>query len=118
MENVNGYILAEIKGEIAERKVKEGLEELEREGLIEKFGQTFRFSKEDFEGIDFVIISKKRKEIRLQVKASFNEKAMKKYLKRGIFYIAVPPGQEKDEVKQRILKIIEIATKRQKSDNR
>jgi len=110
VEGNSGYILAAKKGELAEGKVFEALEELEKEGLIGKFGQTDKFSQEDLRGIDFIIITEKGKEIRLQVQSTFKEKAMKKYLKRGIFYIV--PGKDKEEVKERILRIIKKAINR------
>ena len=94
------------RGKIAENKVFEALEELKEEGLIENFGQTFPFSKDDLWGIDFIILPKEGGIIPLQVKSSYYEKDKRKYLRRGIQYIVVWPNQDKEEVKKNLLKIL------------
>ena len=93
------------RGEESERKVFEALEELKAEGMIKNFGQSSRFSQEDASGRDFVIIIDDGKIVWFQVKSSFHENDKRKYLRRGIHYLAV--GQKTpEEIKKEILKIL------------
>jgi len=100
-----GYILAWEKGEKSEEKVYRALEKLKQEEIIRDFGQTIKFSQEDLRGKDFVIITNDEKAIWLQVKSSFNPAKQKKYLRRGIYYIAI---QQKTplEIREEILGIL------------
>ena len=105
------HISPEEKGKLAEEKTFLALEELKKEGRIKDFGQSFFFSQEDLKGIDFIIISGEGKIIRLQVKSYFGEKEMKKYRRRGIWYLAAQLEKSLEEVKKEILEIVEKATK-------
>ncbi|MCK4454064.1 hypothetical protein KAU51_01805 [Candidatus Parcubacteria bacterium] len=103
--------IKEIRGEQAEEKVKEALKELQKEGKIENFGQTMKFSIEDLTGIDFIIFWKAKKKILLQVKGyPFENK--RKYRKRNIQVIMALPEENVSEVKRKIFAIIERKTKR------
>jgi len=93
------------RGEESEKKVFEVLEELKTEGMIKNFGQSSRFSQEDASGRDFVIIIDDGKIVWFQVKSSFHENDKRKYLRRGIHYLAV--GQKTpEEIKKEILRIL------------
>ena len=99
------YLLMEKKGKESERKVFQALEELKREGKIKDFGQSFQFSQEDVEGIDFIILPQKGKAIYLQVKSTFIEKKKEKYERRGIAFLAVEEKKLR-EIKEELIKII------------
>ena len=93
------------KGEEAERKVFEVLEELKAEGVIKNCGKSFQFGKEDLSGRDMIIVTVDDGIIWLQVKSSFNLADREKYLRRGIHYLAV--GQKTQEkIKEEILEIL------------
>jgi len=96
------------RGEESERKVCQALEELKAERMIKNFGQSLRFYQEDSSGRDVLITTNNDKVIWLQVKSSFSPLDKKKYLRRGIHYIAV---EEKSllEIKKEVLGILNKA---------
>lgn len=98
-------VYAVTKGQLSEKKVFNALEELKQEGEIKDFGQTFPFSQDDRNGIDFIVITKTGKEVRIQVKSSYRREEVEEYLRKGINYLI--PGKDKAETKKRILWIIE-----------
>lgn len=99
--------IKEIRGEQAEEKVKEVLEELQREGIIKNFGQTSKFGIEDIKGIDFIVFWRSNQKILLQVKGYFDKKEQKRYKRRGIYVVLALPENGAGIVKRRILDIIE-----------
>ena len=101
------------RGDKAEKKVCKALEELKKSGFIENFGWTKPFSRDDLDGIDFIVFPKKGKEIPLQVKSSYREELEKKYTQRGIHCIIVKPHQRIEEVKESILEILKEVLKRE-----
>lgn len=102
------------KGDRAERKVSKVLEKLEKEGIIKSFGWTFPFSRDDLDGIDFLIFPIKGKEIPLQIKSSYRKELEENYSKRGIFYMIVKPYHKFEEIRKNILEILERAEKQRR----
>ena len=108
------------RGEESERKVCQALEELKTEGMIKNFGQSLKFYQEDSSGRDFLITTNDEKIIWLQVKSSFHPVDQEKYLRRGIYYLAIQqksPSEIKTEV-LRILKQDKKTKKRPKLEER
>ncbi|MBU0546802.1 MAG: hypothetical protein ABH876_01270 [Patescibacteria group bacterium] len=102
------------KGKIAEQKTFDALEKIEKDGNIKSFGWTFPFSEDDLRGIDFIIFPNKGREIRIQVKSSYNQKEEERYSRRGIYYMVVQPYKTREKVKLELLQILEIAMERWK----
>ena len=94
------------KGEEAERKVFEVLEELKAEGMIKNFGQSLKFYQEDTSGRDFLITTRDDKIIWLQVKSGFNQFEKEKYQRRGIHYLGGVGQKTLEEIKKEILEIL------------
>ncbi len=105
------------KGDRAEKRVSKVLEELEKEEIIESFGWTFAFSRDDLEGVDFLIYPKKGKEIPLQVKSSYQKEHEKKYISKGIYCLVVKPYNDNKIIKKNILEILERAEKQRRKND-
>jgi DNA-binding Lrp family transcriptional regulator len=104
-KQINNHVTAWEKGEASEEKVFQALEELKEEGIIKNCGRSFRYSNEDSEGKDLLVVTIDEKVIWLQVKSSFNSASKERYLKRGILYIAV--GKKSlSKIKEEILEIL------------
>lgn len=94
------------RGEETEKKVFNTLNQLKNEGVITDFGQTMKFSKDDYKGIDFYVYLNGKK-IKIQVKSSFPLEKERKYLERnGIFLLVCRPWENDKGVRKKILKIL------------
>ena len=128
MRNVEGFpkisVIKEIRGQLAEEKVRIILEELENEGKIWQQGLTFRFSEDDRRGIDgYIYLQPGVPPVLLQVKSHFSgeiegleirEVAEGIWYKGGIYTIEVPPEEEEEKIREKILEILEIEKERRK----
>jgi hypothetical protein len=116
-KQISNQVTAWGKGEASEEKVFQALEELKEEGIIKNCGWSFRYSNEDSEGKDLLVVTIDGKVIWLQVKSSFNPVDKERYLKQGILYIAV--GEKSlPEIKKEILGILNKARNRKRKPKR
>jgi hypothetical protein len=105
------------RGKESERKVCQVLEELKKEGIIKNCGWSSRYSNEDSEGKDLLVVTIDGKVIWIQVKSSFNSVDKERYLKQGILYIAV--GKKSlPEIKKEILGILNKSRNRKRKPKR
>ena len=105
--------ISQIKGELAVDKVLSVLDGLKRRALIKDFGSTDAFGADDRSGIDILVYPKQGKKILLQIKSSYHESEKKKYNKKGIHYLAIPPAMEGYEVEAIVSKILARAAARE-----
>jgi hypothetical protein len=96
----------EEKGKATEKKVSKALENLQEKGMIKNFGQTFNFSKDDMYGVDFYIFPLVGKEIKIQVKSSWNKKKAQIYRKKGIRILCLWPNQTITDAEKKLCQII------------
>ena len=98
--------ISQIKGELAVEKVLLVLESLKRRKTIMNFGSTDAFTRDDSFGIDVIIYPIWGGKILLQIKSSFNLGQKKRYNRRGIYYLAVPPKMEQYVVEAKVSGIL------------
>ena len=96
----------EDKGKATEKKVSRALENLQEKGVIKNFGQTFSFGKDDMYGVDFYIFPLVGKEIKIQVKSSWNKKKAQIYRKKGIRLLYLWPNQTIADAEKKLCRII------------
>lgn len=100
--------IKQLRGDEAEKKVRQALEVLQEDGIIHGFDQTAKFSAEDIFGIDFIIFDKLGKEILLQVKSyPLVDAEIQGYQKRGIYVISALDTDERSTIESKILGILE-----------
>ncbi|MCD6094316.1 hypothetical protein J7J39_00140 [bacterium] len=115
-------------GRLAETKVNRVLEEMEREGQIKDYTHSPKWSEKDRRGIDFTIYPREGSCIYIQVKSNIFPISTAKQLRlrkirpgiwqRGkIYSIAAGNHESEEQVKNTILKILEIE-KNQKQSKR
>lgn len=106
--------IAAIKGELAVEKVIIALKSLKRLKVVKNYGETDSFGKDDCNGVDVIIYPFWNGKICLQVKSSFNLEDKKRYNRRGIFYLAIPPKMRVYGVESRISKMLARVYERKK----
>lgn len=119
----NKAFLIEQSGRRAENKTGRALNELIKKGKIKGYRQTERYSQEDMQGIDFIILSLRGNHIFLQIK-SFLYPSDKKALRlkeimmgiwwheTGIYNIEARIDEKPNHVAEKILRILEFEDKK------